>query len=45
MNIFFHELKAYRKSTITWIISLTALSVLYIFLYNAIFQTSKGSRS
>ncbi len=36
MNIFIHELKAYRKSVLVWTASLTALSVLYIFLYNAI---------
>jgi len=36
MNIFIHELKAYRKSIIIWTASLAALSVLYIFLYNAI---------
>lgn len=33
MNIFLHELRAYRKSIITWSVSMTALAVLYIFVY------------
>lgn len=33
MNIFFHELKAYRKSTIIWACSLSAVAVLLLSMY------------
>lgn len=33
MNIFLHELKAYRKSTIIWICSLTAITALFLSMY------------
>ncbi|WP_312470620.1 ABC transporter permease subunit [Neobacillus sp.] len=33
MNIFLHELRAYRKSTIIWSISLTLIVVFYLSLY------------
>lgn len=36
MNIFFHELKSYRKSVITWAISMAATAALFILLYQAI---------
>jgi ABC-2 type transport system permease protein len=36
MNIFLHELKAYRKSVIIWAFSMSALAVLYIFLFKGI---------
>ena len=36
MNIFLHELKAYRKSTIIWTCSLAALAVMYIFIFAAL---------
>jgi hypothetical protein len=35
MNMFLHELKAYRKSTIIWTCSLTALIILYLSIYPA----------
>ncbi|MBU3110587.1 ABC transporter permease subunit [Clostridium lacusfryxellense] len=35
MNMFFHELKAYRKSTIIWTCSLIALVVLFLSLFPA----------
>lgn len=34
MNIFLHELKAYRKSIIIWACSMAALAVMYIFIFN-----------
>jgi ABC-2 type transport system permease protein len=33
MNIFLHELKAYRKSIIIWSCSMAALAVMYIFIF------------
>lgn len=33
MNIFFHELKAYRKSTFVWTVSLVAILVLFMSLF------------
>jgi len=36
MNIFLHELKAYRKSIIIWACSMTLLAVLYIFLFKGL---------
>lgn len=33
MNIFIHELKYYRKSTIIWTISLVAISIIYLLLF------------
>lgn len=33
MNIFWHELKAYRKSTITWSLSLIAIMVLFMSIF------------
>jgi ABC-2 type transport system permease protein len=36
MNIFLHELKSYRRSVITWALSMAAMAALYIFLYNAV---------
>ncbi len=35
MNMFLHELKAYRKSTITWTCSLIALTVLFLAMFPA----------
>lgn len=34
MNIFLHELKTYRKSIIIWALSMAALAVMYIFIFN-----------
>lgn len=36
MNIFFYELKAYRKSIIIWTCSMVALAVLFIFVYHSL---------
>lgn len=36
MNVFLHELKAYRKSVIIWSCSMALLSVMYMFLYKAL---------
>lgn len=36
MNIFIHELKAYRKSIVIWSTTLAAVSVLFILLFNLI---------
>jgi len=36
MNIFLHELKAYRKSIIIWACSLAALAVMYIFIFTGL---------
>lgn len=36
MNIFLHELKAYRKSIIIWACSMTLLAVVYIFLFKGL---------
>ncbi|KGE19366.1 ABC transporter permease subunit [Paenibacillus wynnii] len=33
MNIFLHELKAYRKSTIIWLVSLTAIMVMFMSMF------------
>lgn len=42
MNIFFHELKAYRKSTIIWSISLVAVAVLMLSMFPAINKDAAG---
>lgn len=36
MNIFLHELKAYRKSIIIWACSMAAVAVMYIFIFSGI---------
>jgi len=36
MNIFLHELKAYRKSIIIWACSMAALAVMYIFIFSGL---------
>lgn len=35
MNIFVHELKAYRKSILLWACSMAALAVLFIFIFSS----------
>lgn len=35
MNIFLHELKAYRKSTIIWACSMAALAAMFIFIFSS----------
>lgn len=42
MNIFFHELKAYRKSTIIWSVSLVLIIALYMSLYSSIAEDAAG---
>jgi ABC-2 type transport system permease protein len=36
MNLFLHELKAYRKSIVIWACSMTLLAVMYIFLFKGL---------
>lgn len=36
MNVFLHELKAYRKSVIIWACSITALAVMYMLIYKGL---------
>lgn len=36
MNIFLHELKAYRKSVIIWASSMAVLAIMYIFVFKAL---------
>jgi ABC-2 type transport system permease protein len=36
MNIFLHEMRRYRKSVITWALSMAAMAALYILLYKSI---------
>lgn len=36
MNIFLHELKTYRKSILTWALSMAALAVMYIFIFSGL---------
>ncbi len=42
MNMFLHELRAYRKSTIIWICSLIAVAAMYLLLYPSIMQDAEG---
>ena len=42
MNIFLHELKAYRKSTIIWSISLVLIIALFMSLYSSIAKDAEG---
>lgn len=42
MNIFLHELKAYRKSTIIWTFSMAAVAVLFLSLYPAFSKDVTG---
>ncbi|WP_010244216.1 ABC transporter permease subunit [Acetivibrio cellulolyticus] len=36
MNIFLHELRAYRKSVIIWSLSMSLLAVMYIFIFKGL---------
>ena len=36
MNVFLHELKAYRKSVIIWACSITVLAVMYMLIYKGL---------
>lgn len=42
MNIFLHELKAYRKSTIIWTCSMAAVAILFLSLYPAFSKDVEG---
>lgn len=42
MNIFLHELKAYRKSTMIWSISLVMIIVLFMSLYSSFAKDAEG---
>lgn len=42
MNIFLHELKAYRNSTIIWTISYIALIVIFLSMYSSFSQDAEG---
>lgn len=42
MNMFLHEMKAYRKSVIIWAGSMAALAVMYIFIFNSISNNIKA---
>lgn len=42
MNIFIHELKAYRKSTIIWSVSLVAIAVIMLSMFPAINKDAEG---
>jgi ABC-2 type transport system permease protein len=41
MNIFLHELKAYRKSTMIWTISLIMIIALYMSMYPSFVKESE----
>jgi len=43
MNVYFHELKRNRNSTIAWIIALIAIAALYISIYPAVAQNPSVS--
>ncbi|MFD3449716.1 ABC transporter permease subunit [Microbacteriaceae bacterium 4G12] len=42
MNIFMHELKAYRKSTIIWSLSLIGIIVIYMSMYSSIAKDAES---
>lgn len=42
MNIFLHELKAYRKSTIIWSLSLIAIIVIFMSMYSSFAADAEG---
>lgn len=44
MNIFLYELKSYKKSTIIWTLSLTALMVFYLSIYPSFFNDASAVR-
>lgn len=45
MNIFLHELKAYRKSVIIWACSMAAVAVMYIFIFSALSSDIEAFKS
>lgn len=42
MNIFMHELKVYRKSTIIWSLSLIAIIIIFMSMYSSFAEDAKG---
>lgn len=42
MNIFMHELKAYRKSTIIWSLSLIVIIVIFMSMYSSFAEDAEG---
>ncbi|CAM5217199.1 ABC transporter permease OS=Lysinibacillus sphaericus OX=1421 GN=LS41612_15115 PE=4 SV=1 [Lysinibacillus sphaericus] len=42
MNIFIHELKTYRKSTIIWSLSLIAIMIIFMSMYSTFCRRCKG---
>ena len=42
MNIFMHELRAYRKSTIIWTISLIMIVLLFMSFYSSFAKDAAG---
>lgn len=44
MNIFLRELKAYQKSTITWVITLSALVILFLTLFPAFTKDAESTQ-
>ncbi|WP_078409131.1 ABC transporter permease subunit [Priestia abyssalis] len=42
MNIFMHELKAYRKSTIIWSLSLIVIIVIFMSMYSSFAKDAEG---
>lgn len=42
MNIFIHELKTYRKSTIIWSLSLIAIMIIFMSMYATFAEDAKG---
>ncbi|WP_440604060.1 ABC transporter permease subunit [Bacillus sp. GB_SG_008] len=42
MNIFMHELKAYRKSTIIWSLSLIVIIIIFMSMYSSFAEDAKG---
>lgn len=44
MNVFIHELRSYRKSTVIWTLSLCALAVVFLLMYPAFTKDVVASR-
>ncbi len=44
MNIFLHELKAYRKSTIIWSLSMYSLAIMYILIFKGLGEDIEAFR-
>ena len=45
MNIFLHELKAYRKSTIIWACSMSVVAVLFLVMYIGVSKDAEGFKA